>query len=26
MAIAYQTNYRERYIIGGEAPPCPADK
>lgn len=26
MAIGYQTSYRERYIVGGESPPCPADK
>lgn len=26
MAISYQTSFRERYIIGGETPPCPAPK
>lgn len=23
MAVEYQTSFRDRYIIGGEAPPCP---
>lgn len=23
MAVEYQTNFRDRYIKGGEAPPCP---
>lgn len=26
MAVAYQTSFRDRYIIGGEAAPCPAAK
>lgn len=26
MAISYQASFRERYVIGGEAVPCPADK
>jgi len=24
MAINYQTSFRERYVLGGEDPPCPA--
>ena len=25
MAVEYQGNFRERYIKGGETPPCPPD-